>query len=134
VGPRGARRVFRKAQAMITACGDDDVASTTAELLRDVADELRREGIEIRFVNDHEHGLNPRLEAWYVLNPARVAIVGCDEFGSSLGTGDCLAIAVREQLRATVVAPQERQTWDHTGTLWPDPDLENFEGGSPGLA
>jgi hypothetical protein len=118
---------------MFTVRGDDDVASLTAELLRDVADELRREGIEIRFVFGHEHGMNPRLEAWYVLNPARVAIVECGEFRSSRGIGDCLAIAIREQLQAAVVAPEERQTWDHTGTLWPDADLEHSDGSSPGL-
>jgi hypothetical protein len=117
---------------MVTVRRDDDVASLTAELLRDVADELRSEGIEIRFVFDHEHGMNPRIEAWYVLSPNRVAIVGCEGFGTSLGTGDCLATTIREQLRVAEAIPEERQTWDHTGTLWPDPD--HSAGGSAGLA
>lgn len=105
---------------MVTVRGDDDVALLTAELLRDVADELWRDGIEIRFVFDHEHGMNPVIDAWYTLNPGRVAVVECDVHGLAKGASSCLATTIREQLIATVNLPEERQTWDHTGTLWPD--------------
>ena len=104
---------------MIAVRGDDDVAVLTAELLRDVADELWQDGIEIRFVFDHEQGMNPVIDAWYARNPGRVAVVECDVPGLARGAGDCLATTIREQLAAAASLPEERQTWDHTGTLWP---------------
>jgi hypothetical protein len=105
---------------MVTVRGDEDVAFLTAELLRDVADELWRDGIEMRFTFGHEHGMNPVIDAWYRLNPGRVAVVECDGFGLFAGTSDCLATTIRERLLAAASLPEDRQTWDHTGTLWPD--------------
>jgi hypothetical protein len=89
---------------MVTVRGDEDVAFLTAELLRDVADELWRDGIEMRFTFGHEHGMNPVS----------------DGFGLFAGTSDCLATTIRERLLAAASLPEDRQTWDHTGTLWPD--------------
>jgi len=105
---------------MVTVRGDEDVAFLTAELLRDVADELWRDGIEMRFMFDREHGMNPVIDAWYTLNPRRVAVVECDVLGLSTGTSDCLATTIRERLLTAGSLPEDRQTWDHTGTLWPD--------------
>ena len=105
---------------MVTVQGDEDVAFLTTELLRDVADELWRDGIEIRFAFDYEHGMNPVVNAWYTLHPGRVAVVDCDVYGLAKNTSDCLATTIRERLLAAGNLPEDRRTWDHTGTLWPD--------------
>jgi len=105
---------------MVTVRGDEDVAFQSAELLRDVADELWRDGIEIRLVFDIEHATSPVINAWYTLNPGRVAVVECDVVGLPTGTRDRLATTIRERLLAAGNLPEDRQTWDHTGTLWPD--------------
>ena len=105
---------------MVTVRGDEDVAILSAELLRDVADELWRDGIEIRLVFDIEHATSPVINAWYTLNPGRVAVVEYDVGGLSASTSACLASTIRERLRAAGIPVEDRKTWDHTGTLWPD--------------
>ena len=105
---------------MVTVRGDDDVAFLTAELLRDVADKLWRDGIEIHSVFDDEHGMKFVIDAWYTLNPGRVAVIESDLLGLVTGTSDHLAKTIRKRLLATSSLAEDRQTWDHTGTLWPD--------------
>ena len=105
---------------MITVRGDEDVAFLTGELLREVADELWRDGIVIRFLFDHEHPASPVINAWNMLNPGRVAVVERDVVELSRGTSHCLATTIRERLVGAGNPPEDRQTWDHTGTIWPD--------------
>src|SRR5690349_12520439 len=104
---------------MVTVGGDEEVAFLTGELLRDVADELWRDGIEIRCVFDIEHPTSSTINAWYTLNPGRVAVVECDVGSFPTGTSACLASTIREGLRAARISAEDRQTWDHTGTIWP---------------
>lgn len=105
---------------MFTVRGDDEVAYSTTAALGAVADELRADGIEVRLIALENAPGSPTVEAWYISNPGRVAIIQCDSSVVGLETVDCLATTIRERLRLAALDPLSRVTWDHTGTLWPD--------------
>ena len=105
---------------MFTVRGDDDVVYSTTAALGAVADDLRADGIEVRLIARDQVPGSPMVEAWYISNPGRVAIIQCDSTMVGLDTVDCLATTIRERLRSAEVDPLARVTWDHTGTIWPD--------------
>ena len=105
---------------MLAMRGNDSVPHSTDALFEEVVNELKSDGIELRLVRGTGDSASPVIEAWYPGRPDHIAEIRCDAAGRMPETADCLATAIREQLRAPIAGHSRRYTWDHTGTLWPD--------------
>jgi hypothetical protein len=105
---------------MISMRGSNDSLDSTNLLFNEIIAELKADGIEARLVLDDSDGYSLSIEAWYPARPDHVAKVHCGSKGLSPENVDCMATAVKEQLRASNREHSRHYTWDHTGTLWPD--------------